>query len=311
MRMPSEDADDLEWLRWRQDGVLSRQQALTVMSTSAIRRRVTSGRWQAPHRGVIVTHNGPVSAAQHQWIAVLAVGMERPAVLGGLSALLALGLRTLTSRHIHVLLPAGSRERDPPDGVVVHRTSSLPRRDVLEQGTPPRTTAARSVVDAAQWATSDNEARLIISTAFQQRLVGGRVVEEVLERMPRAVRRSLIRRTSADAKGGGSVAEIDLVALCRRAGLPPPTRQVRRVDADGRVRYLDCYWEEWKLHVEIDGAHHMNVESWWADMKRQNALWIPGDRVLRFPAWLVRERPREVLGQIRMALMAAGWIPTN
>jgi len=81
------------------------------------------------------------------------------------------------------------------------------------------------------------------------------------------------------------------------------------MDARGFERYLDAYWEEWKLHVEIDGSHHMNVEHWWADMSRQNNLWIPGERVLRFPAWLVRERPLEVIAQIRTALIAAGWVP--
>ena len=44
-------------------------------------------------------------------------------------------------------------------------------------------------------------------------------------------------------------------------------------------------------------------------MRRQNELWIPGDRVLRFPAWVVRERPSDVLAQVRAALIAAGWQP--
>jgi hypothetical protein len=42
-------------------------------------------------------------------------------------------------------------------------------------------------------------------------------------------------------------------------------------------------------------------------MKRQNDLWVAGDRVLRFPAWLVRRRPAEVAAQVRAALVAAGW----
>jgi very-short-patch-repair endonuclease len=59
--------------------------------------------------------------------------------------------------------------------------------------------------------------------------------------------------------------------------------------------------------VEIDGAQHLEVRAAWADMKRQNDLWITGVRVLRFPAWLVRTRPAEVLAQVRAALIAAGW----
>jgi very-short-patch-repair endonuclease len=42
-------------------------------------------------------------------------------------------------------------------------------------------------------------------------------------------------------------------------------------------------------------------------MKRQNELWIRGDRVLRFPAWAVCEQPRQVVTQVRAALSAAGW----
>jgi len=31
--------------------------------------------------------------------------------------------------------------------------------------------------------------------------------------------------------------------------------------------------------------------------------------VLRFPAWLVREDPGQVIAQVRSALVAAGWRP--
>jgi very-short-patch-repair endonuclease len=83
--------------------------------------------------------------------------------------------------------------------------------------------------------------------------------------------------------------------------------QHARRDGDGRQRYLDAYFAEWGVHVEIDGGQHTDAAHWWADMRRQNALWIPGDRVLRFPAWAIRNRPNEVITQIRAALTAAGW----
>jgi hypothetical protein len=53
----------------------------------------------------------------------------------------------------------------------------------------------------------------------------------------------------------------------------------------------------------------MDVRHWAADMRRQNEVWIAGDRVLRFPASTVRARPDEVAGQVRAALTAAGWRP--
>jgi very-short-patch-repair endonuclease len=82
-----------------------------------------------------------------------------------------------------------------------------------------------------------------------------------------------------------------------------------RTDARGRKRYLDVVFEEWKVHVEIDGGQHTEVGHWWADMRRQNDLWISGVRVLRFPAWVVRDRPGDVIAQVRAALLAAGWCP--
>ena len=34
-----------------------------------------------------------------------------------------------------------------------------------------------------------------------------------------------------------------------------------------------------------------------------------GDRILRFPAWLVRAHPADVAAQVRAAVVAAGWRP--
>ncbi|MEU5526082.1 hypothetical protein ABZ744_03985 [Micromonospora chersina] len=39
----------------------------------------------------------------------------------------------------------------------------------------------------------------------------------------------------------------------------------------------------------------------------QNDVWTTGDRILRFPAWLVRAHPDEVAATLRRALHAAGW----
>lgn len=302
-----DDADELTVLLFRQHQVLSRRQARAWLSAATIRHRVESGRWQQPHRAVYVTHNGPISAIQRKWIASLAT---KSALLGGASALEVLGLRNYRPAAIHLLMPADERCDEPPSGVVIHRTTHLPTDDIHRLGSPPCTNAARSMVDAAQWASTDHDARSIVAAGFQQRLVGGDDVHEVLRRMPRARRRSLISEMATDARGGShSLPEVEFRRLCRRYGLPMPTRQLKRTDMSGRGRYLDAYFKEWRLHVEIDGGQHMEVRSWWADMKRQNELWVPGDRVLRFPSWAVRQRPAEVAEQVRTALIAAGWRP--
>jgi hypothetical protein len=163
-------------------------------------------------------------------------------------------------------------------------------------------------VDAAVWARTSNEARVVLAAACQQRRVTPEELREVLTVLPTMRRRALIWTTLGDIVGGAqALSEIDFGRLCRKFNLPPPDRQERRRDARGRNRYLDAYWREWHLHVEVDGAHHMDVRHWAADMLRQNEVWIAGDRILRFPAWLIRNEPVRVADQLRKALRAAGW----
>jgi very-short-patch-repair endonuclease len=296
----------VEKLREHQAGVLTVAQAQRFLSRKAVRHRVSSGRWQRPHPSVLVTHNGPVGPDEHRWIAVLAAGDR--ATLAGLSAAAAWGLRGFETTAVHVLVPAHRRPRHLPSGVIVHRTSVLGETDILPLGKPPRTRAARSLVDAAQWAHSDDVARALIAAAFQQRLTTAPDLRDVLTRLPRARRHKLIMETAADADAGShSLGEIRFLALCRHHLLPDPSRQVVRHDAAGRRRYLDVLFEEWHVHVEIDGGQHLEVRQAWADMRRQNELWIAGDRVLRFPAWALRHDPETVMSQVRAALQAAGW----
>ncbi|RAO58671.1 hypothetical protein LUPAC06_02261 [Micromonospora saelicesensis] len=305
-RLPSDDADELTWLLFHQEDVLSLEQARRHLSPKAIRHRVATGTWRQIHRAVFVAHNGPVSAGQLRWAAVLAAGPQ--AILGGLTAAQAGGLRGFPGRPIHILLPASRRRGSLPAGVLAHRTVTLRDQDVLAVGQPKRTMPARSIVDAAQWASDDQQARTIIAAACQQGIVAGDDLSRIVERLPRVRRRQLMLATAADAAGGAhSLAELDFLGLIRRAGLPEPARQKIRYDSTGRRRYLDAYFEEWRVHVEIDGGQHIDPRAWWADMRRQNDLWIEGDRVLRFPAWVIRAHPDEVLRQILEALRAAGW----
>lgn len=280
--------------------------AVKLTSRKAVRHRLAAGHWQQPTRSVLVTHNGPISVAERRWIAVLTGG--KGAVLAGISAAQAGGLRGYDDNSIHILVPIDRRPSGLPSDVVVHRTTHLDEAI----GQPPRTRMARSVVEAASWARTDDQARAVVAAAFQQRLVALHGVERVLTQLTRVPRRRLIQQTAQDAAGGAhSLAEIDLGRLCHVHGLPEPARQVIRHDASGRRRYLDACYEEWRVHIEIDGGQHLDPRHAWEDMQRQNDLCIAGDRVLRFPTWAVREAPAAVAAQLRAALIAAGRRPTQ
>jgi very-short-patch-repair endonuclease len=302
----------LDWLAFEQSGVLTSDQAVRAIGRGRVRGRIGSGVWRRICRGIVLTHNGRLDRDQQLWAAVLACGPG--AVLAGATAAAESGVRGMRPDPLHILVPAGRRASvrlplmpiDMP-GVRVARTTVLPPQH-RQVGRPPRTTVARAVVDAAAWARTDDEARTVLASACQQRRVVPDEIRDVLSFFPTIRRRELIRVTAEDIAGGAeALSEIDLVRLCRRFRLPPPELQERRRDAEGRNRYLDAYWRSYRLHAEVDGAHHLDVRHWAADMRRQNEIWIAGDRILRFPAYVVRARPEEVAAQLTAALHAAGW----
>ena len=303
-QLPPDGASELEWLLFRQQRVLTRDQAVATIGRSALRNRLAQRRWQRPERSVVVAHNGPLTRGQQIWVAVLAAGPD--ALCAGRTALALAGLRGYDPPRIQLLIPA-ERRTAPPSSAVVRRTTILPAGHV-QPGAPPRTTVARSLFDAAAWSQTDADARAVVAAAFQQRIVVADEIQRVAELLPRSRRRSLVLQTARYADAGAhSLSEVDLVRLCERFRLPIPDSQVRRTDRMGRQRHLDAYWREWSLHVEVDGSFHLEVRSWWDDMRRQNDLWISGDRVLRFPAWVVAGQPADVAAQIRAALRSAGW----
>ncbi len=284
------ELDPLQVLLDRQNGVIARWQALGLMTEKSLRHKVATGRWRSVHRGVLLTYGGRLTGVQRWWIAVLAAPSERAstvesaacrtcaaAVLGGLTALQALGLRGIRSDRIHVIVPeCGSST--PPARVAVHRVRDLPAEDRHPVVRPPATTPGRSLVEAAAWARSSDEARLIIAASLPAaHSPRADDVYPVLDRMLTVRRRRLIVATVRDcADGSHSIGELNLVGLCRRGRLPLPTRQLRHRDATGRLRYLDACFDDWKLVVEIDGAHHADVGQMWEDSVARMTCFWPG-----------------------------------
>ncbi|MEU4236596.1 DUF559 domain-containing protein [Actinoplanes sp. NPDC026619] len=308
--IPAPHADGLEWAIFDQAAVLTTAQAGRYLKPGTVRGHLGQRRWRRICRGVLLAENGRLTRDQQLWVAVLAAGPD--ARLAGSAAATEGGVHGLPAEPIDVLVPAERKRsvvlpRLPPDmaEVRVHRTALLPEHH-RRTGRPPRTTVARAVIDAAAWARGDHEARDLIARAHQQGRVTAEELRAVLDLFPRIRRHRLIGTAIADAAGGAAaLSEIDLIALCRKHRIPAPELQTRRTDASGRTRFVDAHWPDARLLVEVDGSHHMQVVHWEADMLRQNEIWISGDRILRFPATLVRSSPLAVAAQIRAALQAA------
>lgn len=296
------------WLA-SQDGVLDTRTALAYLTPAALRWRLDSGRWQRPCRGVVVAHSGPLTNAQILRVATIWAGSG--AALAGLTAARLQGFRGLEEKadSIHLLLPAARtvREIRPPLPLVVHYSRNLTSQDIHPARTPPQTRMARSLVDAAAWMATDRGAQAVLAAGVQQRLVRVADLISEIDRNPRLHRRQAIKTALADIDGGAhALSELDFTRLVvRQFGLPEPSRQVSRRDRQGRRRWLDAYWEEARLAIEIDGAAHIDVLQYWADMDRDNDLTLGQYRVLRFPAWVIRYQPERVAAKIRNALCDA------
>lgn len=293
----------------RQEGVIRTADLARHVGEPALRAEQRSGRSQRPLHGVVVMHNGPLTAAQELWLDVLAGGQG--AVLAGLTAAGAAGLRGFedTDGRRWLLVPDGQKGAQRRPGLVVHSSSSLGPDAVLEAASPPRTHNPRSLVDAAVWARSDRHAHAILLAGVQQRLVRpGALATELTRRRHNQPRGALIARAVGDAVGGAqTLPEAEVSRICRRYALPLPARQAHRKDPFGKVRWLDCEWPEYGLVTEIDGRGHFELRQWWADMLRDAFLVVSGARVLRLPSFIVHEEQELVGDLLKQGLQLGGW----
>lgn len=315
--VPGGDAGNMKLSNLIEDngGVLTTAQALACLKENELRWKVDSGRWQSPCRGVVVTHSGPLSDEQLLRVVLARYGPK--AALAGLTAAKVDRFKGFDDKKpaadvpFYVLMPPGTKRRTAPLGltVVPHQSTLLTSEDVHPLWTPRRTRIARSLVDAAVWMPTDRGAMAVLAAGVQQGKARVGDLRAVLDRVGMVRRRGLMLDVLGDIEGGAqALSEIDFSrTVVRKFRLPEPSRQVGRRDSRNRRRWIDVMFDEWKVMVEIDGAQHMQPLDQWDDMERDNDLEIDGYRVLRFPAWLVRNNPEYVAKKILDTLRRSGY----
>lgn len=287
-----------------QCGVLTVGQARVTMSRGQIRAQLAARRWQRPHRGVLVTHNGPLSREQELWAYLLAA--PPGSALAGPTAAELEGLRGFESDRIWLAVPQGLR-RMSDDRVTSLWSTKLGPLDVHPLREPRRTTIERSLLDMTSRASGPRAVRAPLLAAVQQRLTVPDRLRAALGRRGPCAHRALIAETLGDAEGGiSSLPELEFDRIRRRRGLPPPNRQ-RVLRHTGRRYYLDADWAGFDLSVEIHGLPHLEVRNWDADLDRHNELSIDGRRLLQFCSYAVRHQPDRVGEQLERGLRRGGW----
>lgn len=289
-----------------QGGVLSRPQLyrLGITRWEAL-GQVRIRRWCRIGDQSVQLHNADLSAQGEMWAAVFQGGPR--ACLDGGSALIAAGLERYDLTPVRVSVPRGARIRRNRR-FNIRQTRRWAASDIIGTGIP-RTRPATAAVRAGLWARTDREATYVLTITVQQGLVSADELGLELLRIRRDKRRLLLHEVVNELLDGArSLGEIDVVRELRRRRLPAPARQVLRKDGRNRY-YLDLYWPEFGLVLEIDGIHHTWAENVVGDALRQNAVALQGETFLRLPLLGLRLRPGDFFAQVEQGLRDGGWRP--
>lgn len=248
VRSPS-DLPELREVLARQDGVVSRRQALEAgLASYEIEGLVRRERWARHAKAVYVDHSGPLTGPQRAWVAVLCCW---PAALHLASAL------TPPSTTGPVLVAVDRDRRRPvtPPWVVVRRLTRL-EGSAHWNTSPPRVRCEDAVLHLAADAHDDLAAVGVLATACGDRRTTPARLLTALDRWPRLGRRPWLASVLTDlAQGTTSVLEHGYLTRVERAhGLPRARWQVR-VESGGRRRYRDATYDGGAV-VELDGAAH-------------------------------------------------------
>ena len=254
-------------------------------------------------RQTICVHRGPLTLDAMHWVAVHEAGPR--AYLDGASSLVAGGLRNFAVDRIRVSVPRGARIWRRR-GYDIRQTRRFDLGDLSDDALP-RSRNPIAAVRAALWARSNKEAALVLTMTVQQGLASADEIGGALLKVRRDKRRVFLNAIVLDLLGGArSLGELDLAGELRRRGLPEPSRQVVRRGKAGKY-YLDVYWDQWGVVVEVDGIHHSWAQNIVGDAVRHNDIALGRDIVLRLPLLGLRLEPETFFDQIASALRAGGW----
>src|SRR3954466_16197878 len=170
-RLPPDLQARLANIAERQLGVVRRDELLALdVADHIVENMVASRRWQTDGAGlVVVMHNGPLTIAQQEAVAVLAGG--RLCGLAAKTAASHAGLVGWPAHKIEVLVPRGTTY--PQLSLVdvkVHESRRFAPESLHPSVWPPRVRVERALVDAAVWSTRPRSACGVLAAGVQQRL---------------------------------------------------------------------------------------------------------------------------------------------
>jgi very-short-patch-repair endonuclease len=279
-----------------QRGVVTYEQLLAEgLSRGAIAHRLATGRLHRLHRGIYLVGHPVPPPLSLETAALLSCGDGAVLSHGSAAALWNFGA---PGSMIDVTIPG--RERGNFDGVRVHCVRVLSMTEVRRRQGLPLTSPARTLLDISE-ELSLEKLEQAVADARRSGFVRDGELEAQLERSPgRHGTKPL--RTVLEREGGPaftrSKAEQRLLALLRKARLPPPRCNVRISGHE-----VDFLWLDAKLVVEFDSwGFHRSRAAFEKDRRRDADLQLAGFRVIRITWRRLVEEPEAVVAQIARAL---------
>ena len=235
---------------WAQAGIVSRAQALRLLSKGQIRWLLERGRWQVIHPGVYQTHTGPLTYQARAWAALLHYGPGAALALD--SAAYLLGIESREPALVHVDVPEPVR-RDAVSGVIVRRRRRL--APVRRQGQTV-TAPAFTVIDlGARRGASRDDAISVAARAVQRRAVTvGALAAELATRRAHPHRLALELSFGVVAEGAESGLEVTYADRVLRAHGLPPMRMNAPDRLNGSTILRDFENVEFGVVAEVDGV---------------------------------------------------------
>jgi very-short-patch-repair endonuclease len=280
--------------------ITARQLQEAALGRNAIARRRQKGILRPVHHGVYLFGAAPLLPGARELAAVLASGDS--ALVSHRSAAALWRIAAPAEDDVVDITVVGSRRR-PRDGIVVHRTPAIDPADRALLRGIPITSPARTVLDFAAGASSD-ELERGIAEAYALRLTTEAELKRTIERNPH---RAGVAALKAELRREGGPAwtrlegERRMKLLIRQAQLPAPLANIKVAGYKA-----DFLWPAERLIVEVDGYQfHGHRQAFERDRRRDAAHVLAGYRVIRITWRRLTDEPLAVAAIIAGALSAS------
>jgi hypothetical protein len=283
-----------------QHGVFTTAQARACgFEGDAILRRVRSGQWIRPQRGVLAVNGHDLG-----WMGRLMAGcLATGGVASHRSVAVLQGFDGFRPGYLELTVERGHRGRRP--GLLVHQSRDYDLRDETVIDGIPSTGVGRMLLDLGLKVSLERQADAI-DEGIRRKLVTWPDLYEVLITHARRGRDGVGPfRAILDERYGSRVPESSWSRKVERllvdGGLPRPELEYEvRTEGGSFLGRVDLAYPDEKIAIELQSKRwHLNDTGFERDAKRRNALQLAGWLVLEYTWRAYVDTPERIISEVK------------